>query len=57
MLAKYRKQVNPEIKAVYVTLAPYRITLVEPNDYLSYDIAGVDPGALRMVQMIAQGEV
>ena len=56
-LAKYRQKVNPNIKAVYVTLAPYRITLVDPNDYQSYDIGGFDPGAPRMIQMIASGEV
>ncbi len=56
-LAKYREKVNPKVKAVYITLAPYQITLVDPNDYLSYDISGFDPGSPRMIQMIASGDL
>jgi 60 kDa SS-A/Ro ribonucleoprotein len=56
-LAQYRQKVNPNAKAVYVTLAPYQITLVDPKDNMSYDIAGFDPGAPRMIQMIAGDEV
>jgi 60 kDa SS-A/Ro ribonucleoprotein len=56
-LAEYRQKVNPNVKAVYVTLAPYQITLVDPKDDSSYDIAGFDPGAPRMIQMIATGEI
>ncbi|MDF5719706.1 MAG: TROVE domain-containing protein [Rhizonema sp. PD37] len=56
-LAEYRKKVNPEVKAVYVTLAPYQITLVDPKDPLSYDIAGFDPGVPQMIQMIASGDI
>ncbi len=56
-LAKYRKKVNPHIKAVYVTLAPYQITLVDPKDPLSWDLGGFDPGFPRLIQMLAQGEV
>ena len=57
VLAKYRKQVNPNIKAVYVTLAPYQITLVDPKDPLSWDLGGFDPGIPRLIQMIAQGDI
>ncbi len=56
-LSRYRQKVNPNIKAIYVTLAPYQITLVDPNDDLSYDIAGFDPGVPQMIQMIASGDV
>jgi 60 kDa SS-A/Ro ribonucleoprotein len=56
-LAEYRKKVNPNAKAVYVTLTPYRITLVDPQDPLSWDLGGFDPGTPRVIQMIAQGEV
>lgn len=56
-LAEYRKKVNPNAKAVYVTLAPYQITLVDPQDPLSWDFGGFDPGTPRVIQMIAQGEV
>lgn len=56
-LAKYRKRVNPDIKAVYVTLAPYGITLVDPNDPNSWDLGGFDPSIPRLIQMLASGEV
>lgn len=56
-LAEYRKKVNPNIKAVYITLAPYQITLVDPNDPLSWDLGGFDPGTPRIIQMLATGEL
>ncbi|MBD2183333.1 TROVE domain-containing protein [Planktothrix sp. FACHB-1355] len=56
-LAEYRQKVNPNIKAVYVTLAPYRITLVDPKDPLSWDMGGFDPGAPRVIQMLATDEL
>lgn len=55
-LAEYRGKVNPNIKAVYVTLAPYRISLVDPQDNLAWDLAGFDPGVPRLIQMLATGE-
>lgn len=56
-LAKYREKVNPNIKAVYVTLAPYQITLVDPKDPLSWDLGGFDPGIPRIIQMLATDEL
>ena len=56
-LAKYRSKVNPQAKAVYVTLAPYDISLVDPQDSLSWDIAGFDPGTPRLIQMVATGDL
>ncbi len=56
-LAKYREKVNPNIKAVYVTLAPYQITLVDPKDPLSWDLGGFDPGIPRIIQMLARDEL
>ncbi|OUL32065.1 TROVE domain-containing protein [Nostoc sp. 106C] len=56
-LAQYRQKVNPNAKAVYVTLAPYNITLVDPQDPLSWDLAGFDPGTPRIIQMLATGEL
>lgn len=56
-LAQYRKKVNPDVKAVYVTLTPYQITLVDPKDSLSWDLAGFDPGTPRIIQMLATGEL
>lgn len=54
-IARYRQKVNPNAKAVYITLAPYQITLVDPEDPLSWDIGGFDPGAPRLIQMLAEG--
>lgn len=56
-LAEYRTKVNPNVKAVYITLAPYRITLVDPQDPLSWDLGGFDPGTPRVIQMLATGEL
>jgi 60 kDa SS-A/Ro ribonucleoprotein len=56
-LKEYRKKVNPHVKAVYVTLAPYQISLVDPTDSLSWDLAGFDPGMPRIIQMLATGEL
>ena len=56
-LAEYRQKVNPNIKAVYVTLAPYQITLVDPQDSLSWDLGGFDPGTPRLIQMLANGDI
>ncbi|EAZ88260.1 TROVE domain-containing protein [Crocosphaera chwakensis] len=57
VLARYRQKVNPKVKAVYVTLAPYRITLVDPKDPLSWDLGGFDPGTPRLIQMLAKDEL
>ncbi len=56
-LAEYRKKVNPAAKAVYVTLAPYQITLVDPQDPMSWDMGGFDPGTPRIIQMLAKGDL
>jgi len=56
-LAEYRKKVNPTAKAVYVSMAPYGITQVDPKDPLSYDIAGFDPSTPKYIQMLASGEL
>jgi 60 kDa SS-A/Ro ribonucleoprotein len=56
-LAEYRKKVNPNAKAVYVTLTPYQISLVDPKDPMSWDLGGFDPGTPRIIQMLAMGEL
>ncbi len=56
-LAEYRRKVNPKAKAIYVTLAPYHLSLVDPQDTLSWDVAGFDPGTPRLIQMIAEGDL
>ncbi|NES19001.1 MAG: TROVE domain-containing protein [Symploca sp. SIO3E6] len=56
-LEKYRQKVNPKAKAVYVNLAPYQITLVDPKDPFSYDLGGFDPTIPRIIQGIATGDI
>ncbi len=56
-LAQYRQKINPDIKAVYITLAPYQLTLVDPQDPLSWDMGGFDPGIPRIIQMLASGDI
>lgn len=57
VLARYRQKVNPNVKAVYVTLAPYRITLVDPQDSLSWDLGGFDAGTPRLLQLLATDQL
>jgi 60 kDa SS-A/Ro ribonucleoprotein len=57
VLKQYRKKINPHVKAVYVTLTPYRISLVDPKDPLSWDLAGFDPAIPRMIQMLAKDDL
>lgn len=56
-LAKYRQKINPNVKAVYITLTPYRQTLVDPSDPLSWDLGGFDPGIPRIIQMLGNGDL
>lgn len=56
-LAVYRKRVNPDVKAIYVTLTPYNITLVDSDDPNSWDLGGFDPSMPKLIQMIANGEL
>jgi 60 kDa SS-A/Ro ribonucleoprotein len=56
-LAEYRRKINPDLKAIYVSLAPYQVSLVDPKDPLSWDLAGFDPGIPRLISMIATGEI
>ena len=56
-LAEYRRKVNPDVKAIYVTLAPYQLTLVDPKDPLSWDFGGFDPAIPRLISMIANGDL
>ena len=56
-LADYRRKVNPQAKAVYVTLVPNQISLADAQDVNSWDIAGFDPATPRLIQMLATGEL
>ncbi|MEM1370301.1 MAG: TROVE domain-containing protein, partial [Cyanobacteria bacterium P01_H01_bin.15] len=55
-LKTYRQRVNSKAQAIYVTLAPYQLTLVDPQDPLSWDFGGFDPSVPRAIQAIATGE-
>ena len=56
-LKSYRKAVNNNAKAIYVSLMPYgdATTLVDPSDEQSYDIAGFSDQTVKLIQMIIQG--
>ncbi len=56
-LAEYRRKVNPDAKAIYISLVPNNISLVDPKDPNSWDIAGFDPSTPRLIQSIASGEL
>ena len=58
-LRAYRKKVNPNAKAIYVTLVPYgdNITLSDPKDPMSYDIAGFSSQTPKLISMIAEGTI
>ena len=56
-LAEYRQKVNPDAKAIYISLVLNDITLVDPKDPNSWDIAGFDPITPRLIQSIASGEL
>jgi 60 kDa SS-A/Ro ribonucleoprotein len=56
-LAEYRQKVNPDAKAIYISLAVNKITLVDPKDPNSWDIAGFDPSTPRLIQAIASSEL
>ena len=54
-LNKYRARMNPNAKAVYVTMVPYgdKTTLADPQDKHSYDIVGFSPDTPALIHMIA----
>ena len=55
----YKKAVNPNARAIYITLAAYSdyITLVDPNDKSSYDFAGFSSDTPKIIQMITEGTI
>lgn len=59
VLKEYRSKINPKAKAIYVTLVPNRdkISLVDPNDKNSYDIAGFTSETPKVIQLIAKDEI
>ena len=54
-LKSYRKQVSPNTRVIFCTLAPYgKITLVDPNDGLSMDIVGFSPDCFKAIEMFIE---
>lgn len=58
-LKQYRDRVNKNAKAIYITLIPYgdNITLADPKDSRSYDIAGFNSQTPKLINMIARNEL
>ena len=58
-LTDYRKKFNPNAKAIYVTLVPNgdHVTLVDPKDKNSYDVAGFTAETPKLIQMIATNQL
>jgi 60 kDa SS-A/Ro ribonucleoprotein len=59
-LEEYRRKVNKNAKAVYVTIDPGysdRITLVDPSDPRSTDLAGFSADSVRYISMFATGDL
>lgn len=59
-LKKYRNVMQkPEAKAIYITLLPYsdNITLVDPKDRFSYDVAGFSADTPKIISFIAKGDI
>jgi 60 kDa SS-A/Ro ribonucleoprotein len=55
-LKEYRSKINPKAKAIYTTLTAYsdHISLVDPKDPKSYDIAGFTGETPKMIQLMAK---
>jgi 60 kDa SS-A/Ro ribonucleoprotein len=58
-LKAYRNKINKDAKAIYITIVPYgdHITLADPKDKNSYDIAGFTADTPKLINMIAKGEL
>jgi 60 kDa SS-A/Ro ribonucleoprotein len=58
-LKEYRQKVNKNAKAIYITMMAYgdRITLVDPKDPMSYDLAGFTAETPKLINMIARGDL
>jgi 60 kDa SS-A/Ro ribonucleoprotein len=59
MLKEYRKTVNKDVKVIFITLVAYgdKISLVDPNDSNCYDIAGFSSETVKLIQLIADGDI
>lgn len=57
LLDRYRKEVNPNARAVYCALAPSRGTLADPKDVGSLTVQGFDPSAPKIIQQFSLGQI
>jgi 60 kDa SS-A/Ro ribonucleoprotein len=59
LMDQYRRKMNSEAKAIYVILGAYTdaMTLAKPGDRNSYDIAGFSSDTVKVIQMIASGDL
>lgn len=55
LLNEYRKRVNPNARAVYVTLTPRNGSLADPKDAGSLSIGGFDPQAPSIISSFSLG--
>jgi 60 kDa SS-A/Ro ribonucleoprotein len=57
--AAYKSRINSKAKAIYVTLVPFgdQISLADPKDPNSYDIAGFTGETPKLINLIAKGEI
>jgi 60 kDa SS-A/Ro ribonucleoprotein len=55
----YKDRINKNAKAIYITLVAYgdRISLADPSDTQSYDIAGFGSETPKIIQMIAKSDL
>jgi len=58
-LKEYRSRINRNVKAIYITLVPYgdKITLADPKDKHSYDIAGFTGQTPKSINLIIKEEI
>jgi 60 kDa SS-A/Ro ribonucleoprotein len=57
MLSEYRRQVNPRVKAIYVTLSPKEVLPLSHIDSHSFDIIGYDARMQSLLALIMRDGV
>ena len=56
-LAKYRKQVNPDARVVFVSFTATDATLIDPKDNKALDIVGFGADGPQVISSFAKGEI
>lgn len=54
LVAEYRKKINKDVKVIYITLVPNKLSLAEPEDELAFNIAGFDPSIPSLIAKILE---